>query len=89
MPCTFSAGCLAAKGAKYHVRNVKQIKKNLNRSAEQTFRSYKEAGVATCALTGEPLTYNKPVLKHQNGFISAASQTLLDQLLQHLNSAEG
>ncbi len=43
-----------------------------------------ESGCAVRNLDGTPLTYNKPVLKHEKGFLAASSPELLDFLMQRL-----
>jgi len=39
-----------------------------------------ESGAVARLLGGEPMTYNKPVMLHEPGFIVASSQALLDRL---------
>jgi 3'(2'), 5'-bisphosphate nucleotidase len=43
-----------------------------------------ESGGVVRDLDGKPLTYNKPVLKHEAGFIAASRPALLDHLCQKL-----
>ena len=43
-----------------------------------------EAGAILMGLDGNPITYNKPILKHEHGFIAAANRDMYEWLLKRV-----
>ncbi len=43
-----------------------------------------ESGAIVTSLDGKPLTYNKPIMKHSEGFIAASCQSLSDYLFERV-----